>query len=454
MTSLNNRPHLVEDSDFTLTDISMTHSKNNPTNAVSAQAVLVLGVGMLFYLYEYILRVSPSVMTDGLMRDFGVTSTMLGVLTSFYYYSYVALQIPCGMIVDSLGARRVITTSALMCSLGAYVFAKSETLAGAEFGRFLIGAGSACAYISCMKISAVWFAPERFAIISGIGQMMGVFGGTFGGKPFAILVNAYGWRGAMVIASVAGLGVMAAAWIFIRDYPKNYVCPHTKQGEKGENLIDGLKAITSNPQSWLIGLYGCMMYLPLSAFAELWSVPYLMQRYGVNNEEAAGVSVLLFVGIAFGSPVGAWLSEKVQSRKKIMSVSAVGTFVMFLLMIYLPNSTFTQMSIMQFIAGVLCGGQILYFAAAKEINLPQFSATTIGFTNCLVMVSGVIFQPALGLVLDLAWDGQFKADGTRLYSLEAYQTSLTLVAFCLLLAWTLLKFIQETHPNSLKKIKN
>src|SRR3989338_6271946 len=256
-----------------------------------------------------------------------------------------------------------------------------------------------------MKIGAVWFAAEKFAIISGIGQMMGVFGGTFGGKPFAILVNAYGWRGAMVIASVAGLAVTAIAWTFVRDYPKGYVCPHTKEGEDKENLIDGLKAITSNPQSWLIGLYGCMMYLPLSAFAELWAVPYLMQRYGVNNEQAAGVSVLLFVGIAFGAPVGAWLSERIKSRKKVMSISAVGTFFMFLLIIYLPNTTFTQMSVMQFIAGVLCGGQILYFAAAKEINLPQFSATTIGFTNCLVMVSGVIFQPALGLVLDLAWDG-------------------------------------------------
>ncbi|MBI1954662.1 MAG: MFS transporter [Proteobacteria bacterium] len=415
----------------------------------SFQAVSILACAMTFYLYEYILRVSPSVMTDGLMRDFGVTSTALGVLASFYYYAYVPLQVPCGVIVDWFGPRRVITISALFCSIGAFTFSQSDSLFLAQIGRFLMGAGSACAYLSCMKVGSVWFSADKFAVISGIAMMMGTLGGTFGGRPFAILVNAYGWHEAMMIASIAGMAVTVAAWMIIRDYPKGYVCPHAHNAEVG--LLDGLKVVASNPQNWLIGLYGLMMYLPLSAFAELWAVPYLMQRYGVTNEVAASASVMLFIGMAVGSPLGAWLSEKIQSRLKVMSWSALSTAAMFLAILYLPNVRFETMYVLQFLTGLLCGGQILYFAAAKEINPPQTSGTTIGFTNGLLMTSGVIFQPALGLILDLVWDGQYKVDGTPLYSLQNYQTALTVVALGLLVAWGILKFVYETHPSAKNK---
>mgnify|MGYP002783774961 CR=1 FL=1 len=425
---------------------SINIHENHHSKKGSLTAWAILGCAWLFYLYEYILRVSPSVMTNELMLDFGVTSTALGVLVSFYYFSYVALQIPCGVIVDSLGPRKIITFSALLCVIGSTFFAQSETLFMAQVGRFLIGAGSACAYLSCAKVGAEWFHPNKFAVIAGMTMMMGTLGGTFGGSPFALLVNGLGWRSAMLVASLVGSGVALAAWLIVRDYPKE---ESTVVTQTQPPLLAGLKIVASNPQNWLIGIYGCMMYLPLSAFAELWGVPFLMKAYGINNELASRGTIMVFLGMALGSPLGAWLSNTFQSRKKVMSWSALGTLVSFGIVFYVPNIPLNVMFAILFMGGMISGGQILYFAAANEINPPHNSGTTVGFINCLVMVSGVVFQPLLGWLLDLAWDGQMTAEGAPIYTLATYQYAFSAVVAALLLSWVIIQYVRETYHTNL-----
>lgn len=415
----------------------------------SIKAWLILSCAWAFYLYEYVLRVSPSVLTDSLMSDFGVTSGALGSLTAFYYLAYVPLQIPCGVIVDKLGPRKVIVTSALLCVLGCCVFAKSHNLFFTQMGRLLIGAGSACAYLSCTKVGSEWFTAGKFAMIAGLTQMMGTLGGICGEKPFAVLANCLGWRDSMLFAAVTGIIVAVVAWLFIKERSEN-ISHHQIQLDQKEkekiktSLLAGLKIIVRNPQNWLIGLYGCMMYLPLSAFAELWGVPFVMNKYNISNEKAALASIMVFIGMAMGSAGSAWLSNKMESRVKVMSISAVGTLVFFTLAIYLPDISLNLMFTLLFVGGVFNGGQILYFTVAKEISPPETSGTTIGFTNCLVMVSGLVFQPLLGRLIDCSWDGQLRDVGTPLYSVYDYKFALSAMIVALIIGLIILRFVEET----------
>lgn len=409
---------------------------------------VIWGTAAFFYLYEYILRVSFSVMTQPLMQSFEVTSAALGVLASFYYYAYTPLQIPCGVIVDRLGVRRVVTISALFCAMGSFIFSKSDSLLMAQMGRMLMGAGSACAYLSTAKLAAEWFPPRKFALLTSVTMGLGLLGATFGGKPFAIIVNAFGWQKAMLIAAIVGVGVAVFSWIIIRDRKETIATSQLDQDAvlPSTSLLSGLKIIATNPQSWLIGLYGCFMYLPLSAFAELWAVPYLMQLHGVDNEVASSASIMVFIGMAIGCPLAAWLSDKVESRKKIMGTSALLTASLFVFIVYCPIISFHMTFILLFITGLIAGGQILYFAAAKEINPPQMSATTVAFTNTLVMISAIIFQPLLGYILDFVWDGARTAEGLPLYAVSDYQIALTPVPICLFISWLILKSVKETYP--------
>lgn len=420
---------------------SSEHGKKVESSS-SLQAWFILACGWAFYLYEYTLRASPGVITNELMADFGISAGAVGTLIAFYYFAYVPLQIPCGVITDKFGPRKVVTTSALLCVIGAIIFAKSNSVPFAQFGRFLIGAGSACAYICCLKIASVWFDKSKFAFIAGISMMMGTFGGMFGGAPFAHLSNAQGWRSAMLIAATVGVTVMLTAWFVIKDRPSH---KETVTLAAEGRLLDGLKIIATKPQNWLIGLYSLMMFLPLCVFAELWGTPYLMQRFGISNEIASYGGIMVLIGYAAGCSVSAKLSDYWQSRCKVMSLSVTWTFIGFAIVLYAPGLSFYAVLAAMFLSGVASGFSILYFTAVQENNPRKYSATSVGFTNALCMTSGFIFQPLLGKLIDYSWDGNFSPDGAPLYALKDYQFAFTAVLFAFLLGRVLMFFVKETY---------
>lgn len=408
------------------------------------QSWIVWACAGAFYLYEMILRASPSVITEQLMSSFAVSSAALGLLSSFYYYAYVSLQVPCGMIVDWLGPRKIVTYSALLCVIGSMLFATANELWIAQVGRFLIGAGSACAFISCLKIGSQWFLPAQFALIAGLTNMMGTLGGTFSGPPFALLANHFSWRNATLIAAVVGLFVAILAWSLMRDAPEGVEKP---ERQSSASLLAGLRVIAGNPQNWLFAMFGGLMYVPVSAFCELWAVPYLMNAYSADNHTASTASIMVFIGIAMGSPFMAYISDALKSRVKVMSFSTLVTMTLFIFMIYVDDISFTQMYFILFAIGFASSGQILAFAAVQESNDRELSATAVGFTNAVVMMSGLIFQPLLGMILDTCWDGACLPDGiTRLYSESAYQAAMVALPIGMFLSWLLLFFARETHP--------
>lgn len=413
----------------------------------SSKAWLIISCAWAFYLYEYIIRVSPSVMVNSLMHDFDVTSTSLGVLVSLYYLSYVSLQIPCGIIVDKLGPRKVVSFSALLCVIGCIIFANSTHLIYAQLGRFLMGAGSACAYLSTMKLTVEWMPKEKFALIASLTMFMGTIGGICGASPFAILVSNFGWRGSTIIAAIVGFFVMLLCYTVIRDKPDVSI-DHEPFQESSTHFLDDLKNILKNKQNWLIGVYGCMMYLPLSVFAELWGVPYIMELYKVPADYASIASVLVLVGMGIGSILSSYISDYLKSYKKVMFFSGVGTVICFSLVFYV-NLPIQVIFPLMFVGGLISGGQILYFAAAKEINPHKISGTVVGFVNCCVMASGLLFTPLLGKLLDVTWRGSFNIDNTRHYDITSYRLSFSVLIVGWLVSIVLSKFfIKETYPRS------
>lgn len=399
------------------------------------KAWLIWACAGLFYLYEMVLRASPSVIAKDLMLDFGVASTALGVLSSFYYYSYVILQIPCGVIVDKLGPRRVVTYSTLLCVLGSILFAKSDSLFIAQIGRFLIGAGSACAFISCLKVGSEWFLPAQFAMIAGLSNMMGTLGGMVSGPPFAILSNTFGWRQATLVAAAIGVCLALIFWLVMQDKPKDE--------DASAPLLDGLKKITKDPYNWIIAGVGGLMYVPVSAFCELWAVPYLMEKYQVTNEIASRASIMIYLGIAFGSPLAARLSNKFKNPVRVMMGASLLTAALFMAAVRFDSMTYQAMLMILFFAGMANAGQVMCFAAVKENVDNSLSGTAAGFTNALVMLSGIIFQPLLGIILDLSWQGQMNGDGTRFYGEEAYQTAMMTIPLCFIAGWILLQLAER-----------
>jgi sugar phosphate permease len=407
----------------------------------SKRGWIVWAVAALFYLYEMILRVSPSVMTHQLMETFSVSSTMLGVLVSFYYYSYNALQIPCGIIVDKFGPRAIITVSSLMCTAGAFLFCFSDSLILAQFSRFIMGAGSACAFLSTLKLTATWFVPAQFALVTGLTVMMGKLGGA-SQSLMSRGVAANGWQTTVFTLGVIGIVVTILCWFLIKDKPDEV--------EKSVSVDDipqekfDLKTVLRNKSVWIVGVVGGLMYIPITGFAELWAVPYMMTVCDIDNRLASDISALLYFGFALGSPLFAVISRKLNCHLSAMKLSSLCAMFIFGYICFFPEQiTLNGMRALFFIGGMSMAGQVLCFSVAKEHTDISVGGTTIGFTNTLVMFSGLIFQPLIGKILDWGWEGTLSETGIRIYSKAAYQTAAIAIPVGMFLCLFLLQLLKN-----------
>ena len=405
---------------------------------ISSKSWLIWGIAALFYLYELVLRVSPSVMTNDLMVTYNATATMLGVLVSFYYYAYTIFQLPYGVILDKIGPRNLLGISALLCVGGSVLFVISSQLYIAQIGRFLVGAGSACAFISCLQIAAKLFPVKYFVIFAGATNMMGTLGGALGGYPVAMAVNSIGWQ--TTTYCLSGIGIVIALLVFIF-IPKNIAIKEVEK--KDVSIFQSIGKLLRNSQIVLSGIIAGFMYLPVSAFSEFWAVPFFMSKYGIDNAKASIISAILFVSIAIGSVLTAMFARYIKSYMKTIRFASLGMALSFVPIIYMPIPLYVSFAIV-FIIGFLTGAQVINFTCAKNNSSPDVSGTTIALTNCIVSAIGAIFQPILGVLLDIFWDGKISEAGIRIYDVSCYQYAILTLPICVVIAYVLSLFVKET----------
>lgn len=410
---------------------------------LNCKSCLIFGIAALFYLYELTLRVSPSVMTNDLMLTFNATSTVLGVLISFYYYAYTILQLPCGVILDTMGARNLLGISAILCVLGSCLFAVSGKIYLAQIGRFLVGAGSACAFISCLQIAANLFPKKYFVVLAGITNMMGTLGGLFGGAPVARAVNAFGWQNATYMLAAIGIIIVALIFVLVPQNMGEHQVQEKVMRETSHSVLGNISKLIRNPQVVLSGIIAGFMYLPIDAFAELWAVPFFMSKYGIGNEIAAFASAIVFIGVAIGSVAIAVFARKIGSYMKVIRLATLLTAVTFIPLIYTNCGLYVSFGIVLLI-GFFTGAQPIGFTIAKESVSAEISGTTLAMTNCIVMLIGSIFQPFLGAILDFFWNGKMGETGVRFYSIDCYEKAILIIPIFLIISYLLSLFLTDT----------
>ncbi len=407
----------------------------------------VWGLGALLYLIGFYQRVAPAVMTDRLMNEFSIGAAALGNLSAFYFYSYVAMQIPTGIIVDRWGPRRLLAAGAGVAAIGTALFAWSPDLWWASAGRLLIGASVAVAFVSMLKLATRWFAPRQFALASGLALLFGVVGGVIAGVPLRMLVESFGWRPVMAVsAAVTGL-LCVAIWWRVRDdpsqsgYDSHAVSAHGS-AQHG-SILRGVAEVLSYRNTWIllitpIGIAGAVL-----TFAGLWGVPYLRQVHGLDTKMAAAVTSSLLIAWALGGPVLGSLSERIGRRKPIYVATTVAALLGWAVIIFIPLSLGLLVATLVF-TGFVSGNLIIGFAFAKESVPARLMGTTSGVCNMGPLLGGMLLQPAVGWILDRNWLGNTAA-GARIYDAAAYQAGFSLMFACVVLSLCLILFAKETY---------
>jgi len=209
-----------------------------------------------------------------------------------------------------------------------------------------------------------------------------------------------------------------------------------------------LRVIFINPQIWLIGLIGCLFYLPASVFLDLWGIPYLKIAYNLSAEEAASAVSWVFVGWIISGPTIGALSDKIKRRRSPLLVSAIMSTILISMVFYIPELPLSALYTIFFFLGIFCGAHPLCFALGKENSPNQFSGTAVAVTNSLIMLGGLIFQPFVGKLLDLHAINLVIENGVPIYSASDYTYALSIVPIGLFISIILTFFVKETYCQS------
>lgn len=414
---------------------------------------IICTLAAIFYCYEYLLRMEPSVMVTELMHEFQANATELGTLSAFYYFIYTPMQIVVGLLSDLYGPRKILTLAVIACAVGSYIFGIAHTLSIAAIGRLLIGFGSAFAFVTVLKLAASWLPQRFFAMFVGLATALGMLGGMVGSIVLSSLVQSIGWQQTITAGTILGIILTPVVWLIIRDKPKIALQEQHTQEIKPQyrETFVGLLKILKKPQMWLNGIIACLMYLSLSLFAELWGNSFLANVYHLPTKSVATANSMVFLGWLIGGPLIGYISDITCTRRIPISIGCLLSAFTISLVIYFPPMNTSLLYLLLFSFGIFSSFEVLCFAISRENNPDNLVATASSFTNLLTMAGGIVCQPLVGKILDLFWPGQTQS-GDRIYSAINYQYALSILPLAFLLGFVLTFWLKETHNKKTEKI--
>ena len=273
-------------------------------------------------------------------------------------------------------------------------------------------------------------------------MMAGMAGGILGQAPLAVVIDAVGWRppllGAAVVGGILALGI----WSVVRDHPPGAAAKDPR--DRGPGIVTALRQVLGKRQNWIIALIGTTTTAPLLAFAGLWGVAWLMQIQGMTRPEAAATTSAMLIGWAIGSPLAGQVSDRMARRKPALIAATGGGLVCLCALLYLPGLPGALRPVLFFVTGLFLGAMVVCFAVAREINSGAVTGIALAFVNMTVVASGAVFQPLIGALLDLNWDGAM-AGGAPIYSPEAYRAAFSVLVIFLFAGLGAAFLIRETR---------
>lgn len=412
----------------------------------SIYAILVFA-----YMTVFFHRMAPGVVSADLMAAFHTSGAALGSLAAMYYYIYTAMQIPAGVLADTLGARIGVALGCLVAGAGSMLFGLAETFEIAAAGRFLVGLGVSVVFVGLMRSNAQWFSERYFGVISGLTLLLGNVGSILAAGPLALLLGAVSWREVFVGIGLLSVMIAVLTLLFVRSRPEDAGLPSVRE-------LEGLAPHPPRHQHWLLDLRGVfttpaiwpsffMMFGvtgSLFAFAGLWGVPLMRDVFALDRTAASFYTTAALVGFALGSFVMGALSDYLGRRKPVIVGASALSVLAWLALILLPWTPGWSGFMLYALLGLSAGGFVVGYAAAKEVVPPGVAGMAIALVNTGLFLGAAIMQTAFGWMIDLTWDGTL-ADGVRHYALADYHNGLWLSCGFALLGLLAALLVRETH---------
>ncbi len=400
---------------------------NNERSFRSA-IVVAWAFTLIFYFLQYALRSAPGVMIPELSAAFGLTTLGISSLVGLYYYTYAGFAIVAGASLDRYGAKFPIAVGVLTTAVGSVLFGLGS-VGAAETGRLLQGAGSAFAFTGAVYLAAHGFSARWLATVVGFTQAAGLLGGFAGQFVVGPLVHGpiaweTFWIYAGVLTGIVGLLVML-------------VTPRSKEPASGSfwAMFEPYKVVLTNPQSYLCGFIGGLLFMPTTIGDMIWGVPFLRQGLGVEAADAVARSSMVPLGWVIGAPLLGYLADWQGRRKPVLMGGIVLMLISGIGVVYLHQYLPPYVGGLLF--GVGSGAAMIPYTMIKEVNPDNVKGSATGAMNFLVFSFSAFLAPVFGFVL-------LRFSDAKPRTLETFHAAYIFWGGAIVLSLILTFFLRET----------
>ncbi len=360
-------------------------------------AYIIVFLSASFYLYEFFLRVMPTVITSELMSAFSVGPGQLGQLIACFFYAYALMQLPAGLLCDRFGARACLTAAVCVCAISTLCLQATDQFILASISRLAIGAASAFAFIGPLALSARWFPPEKQALITGCVQIMGCIGAVLAGKPIRMMIQTIGWRISLYYAGIFGIILTGLFFFILKDSPETI---DEDKSEVNRDITSILCHVAKNHVNWCVGFAAFGSWAAVGIIAESWGVPFLSLIQAQSDDQSAQQLMWVWISMAIASPAAGWVSNHMKERiRPTMVLLGMGLAASLFLIIFQPSNSWV-VNIMLVAIGTSSAAQPITFGLINDLNREDSMATAIALNNMILVCSTGILTPISGYILE------------------------------------------------------
>src|SRR6266849_2100689 len=372
------------------------------------------------YYIAYLFRTINAVMAAPLATEFGLGADDLGLLTSVYFVTFAAAQLPIGILLDRYGPRRVQSVLLVIAAVGSTLFALSDHFPMLLIGRALIGLGVASAMTAGLKALVLWFPGERVPLLNGLMVMLGALGAVTATLPADLLLDWIGWRELFGLFAV--LTAASAVLIYL-------IVPEATPTATGA-VSAGLKKVYADPRFWRLAPLSASCIGTAWALQGLWAAQWLKDVEGLDRTGVVFHLFAMAVALSLGAILLGVAADRLRRRGVgpevlLGLVAALFIATQFALILRLPLPSYLQWAVVAAVGAAT----VLSFAILAEYFPKELAGRANGALNLFHIAAAFVVQYATGVVLQ-QWIPQ-----AGHYPEIAYQAAFALNLVLQIVAW-------------------
>ncbi|MYU54929.1 MFS transporter [Streptomyces kasugaensis] len=386
----------------------------------------VWGIGVAVYFVAITYRTSLGVAGLDAADRFHINASALSTFSILQLLVYAGMQIPVGLMVDRLGAKKVLTVGVVLYTVGQFGFALSESYGLALGSRALLGCGDAMTFISVLRLGSRWFPARRGPLIAQIAALVGMAGNLISTLVLARLLHSFGWTQTFAVSAVGGIVVLIVLLLFLTDHPKGHEPPPAPAEHTGATFIRRQITDAWREPGTRLGMWvHFTTQFPAMVFLLLWGLPFLVEAQGLSRATAGELlTLVVLANMAVGLVYGQIIARHHAARTPLALGTVAVTAVLWALTLAWPGDH-APMALLIVLCVVLgaCGpASMIGFDFARPANPPERQGTASGIVNMGGFTASMTTLLAVGILLD-ATGNNYRIAFASVFVLEALGVS-------------------------------